>query len=680
MTEYSAADLLRIEALRSEIRKHAHRYYDLDQPSIDDSAYDLLMQELKDLEAKYPDLITEDSPTQVVGGSVRSDMTKVLHAVPMNSLQDFFTKEEVLAFILRIQNQLDAIGQLADAKFTVEQKIDGLSVAIEYIDGKLHRAATRGDGFEGEDVTANILTLNDVPAVLNEAVPRLIVRGEVFMTDSSFEALNQEAREQGTKEFANPRNAAAGSLRQLDPEITRSRQLSLFVFNIQLVEGIEIQSHMEGLEWLKSLGLPIVSSVTREALTNADEVWQAIEAIEAERKLLAYGIDGAVVKLDTLALRDYLGETSKMPRWACAFKYKAEQVETLIEDIIVQVGRSGKVTPLALLEPVHVQGSTVGRATLHNEDYIKDKDIRIGDTVWIEKAGDIIPAVVRVNLEKRDASAVPYEMPTHCPVCGSDLLREAGEAATYCTGTACPAQLLQRLVHFASKNCMDIRGLGEGVVKRLIEAKLLTSIADIYRLDQKEDELLGLAGFKEKSVTNLLTAIHTSKENPLFRLLAGLGIKHVGVGAARALASHFTSLEAIGEASIDELTTVEDFGLATATAVFEFFQNDMNKNLMHELSTLGVNTRSEEKAVLSPSSPFTAKTVVVTGSFTDMNRKEVTERLIALGAKVQSSVSAKTDLVIYGEKAGSKLTKALELSVETMDEEAFLLELRALES
>lgn len=681
MADYPADDRDRIEALREEISGHAHRYYDLDDPSVSDQEYDQLMRELKTLEARYPELVTEDSPTQVIRAIASSDMKKVTHSVPMLSLTDYFSEEDVLAFIRRVQEQVRSEFSLEkneDVAFSVEQKIDGLSVSLEYRDGKFVRGATRGDGHIGEDVTANLLTLDDVPKSLNEPVPFLVVRGEVYMTEASFRSLNEVAISNGGKLFANPRNAAAGSLRQLNPDITKSRKLNLFVFNIQQVEGKSLSGHMESMRWLAELGLPTIRAASDMALGDPDTIWAAIESIEEERSTLPYSIDGAVIKLDRLDYRSLLGETSKVPRWAAAYKYKAEQGETRILDITVQVGRSGKLTPLAVLEPVLVQGSTISRATLHNEDYVALKDIRVGDTVLIEKAGDIIPAVVQVDLERRPPGTRVFVMPASCPVCGSQVLREEGEAASYCTGADCPAQIERRVIHFASKNCMDIRGMGEGVVKRLLEENFIQGIADIYRLRERREDLVVLSGFKDKSVDNLLTGIEQSKKNPLYRLIAALGIKHIGQQAARILAEAFTDIRRIMDASGDELVSLPDFGRITAEATIDFFHNEMNRQLIEELLSLGVEAKDKPKSAAPDvaDSFFSGKTVVLTGGFQELTREQAGEELRRLGANVSGAVSSKTDILIHGEKAGSKLKKAEQLGINLMDEAGFMEMLR----
>ncbi len=675
MADYTPEERARIEELRAIIKEHAHRYYDLDAPTIDDYAYDQLMNELRDLEGRYPELITADSPTQVIIGNVRTDMKKVVHDVAMQSLQDYFEKDEMLAFVSQVREQIrKASNGEVEAAFSVEQKIDGLSVSLEYRNGILWRASTRGDGLIGEDITANILTLSDVPARLSRDLPYLEVRGEVFMTRKSFEEINEAAEINGEKTFVNPRNAAAGSLRQLDPEITRQRKLSLFVFNIQQVEGPAPATHVESLRWLTELGLPVIPLVQNSPLKTEEEVWEAIAAIEAERSLLPYDIDGAVVKLDQLELRDLLGQTSKVPRWAAAFKYKPEQVETVIKDITVQVGRTGKITPLAILEPVFVQGSTISRATLHNEDYIADKDIRVGDTVVIEKAGDIIPAVVRVNLDRRPETAKRYVMPHRCPACGSEVVRETGESAAFCTGVDCPAQVERRIIHFASRSCMDIRGLGEGMVRRLMSAGFLKGIVDIYRLKDHRAALVVLPGLKDKSVDNLLNAIEASKNNELYRLIAALGIRHIGVQAARQMAFAYKDMRVILDTEASKFAQLPDFGLITAEAAREFFSNQMNRVMIEELLALGVKGKDEEEAQMNilADTPFSGKTVVLTGTLEHMTRDEASQKLRTLGAEVSGSVSTKTDILIYGEKAGSKLKKAGELGVSLMDEAGFL--------
>lgn len=681
MSEISAETRARVEELQKTIAVHAHAYYDLDRPTIDDHSYDLLMQELKDLEGLYPELITADSPTQVVGGAVRHDMAKVVHDVPMQSLQDYFEEADMRAFVTRMRLATQEAGAQELARFSVEQKIDGLSLSLEYQDGKLFRASTRGDGLLGEDVTANVRTIKDVPHTLTEAVPYLEVRGEVYMTEESFRRNNEAAEILGEQTFVNPRNAAAGSLRQLDPKITASRNLNLFVFNIQQVEGKTLSSHVESLVWLRSLGLPVIPLAPNLPLQTEDEVWEAIQAIESTRPNLPYEIDGAVVKVDQLELRALLGQTSKVPRWAAAFKYKPEQAETVISDITVQVGRTGKITPLAILEPVFVDGSTISRATLHNEDYIREKDIRVGDTVVIEKAGDVIPAVVRVNLTLRPEDAEVYRMPHTCPACESELIREAGEAATFCSNANCPAQAERRMIHFASRACMDIRGLGEGMVRRLMDAKLLRNIVDIYKLDTERDQLVSLPGLKDKSVDNLLRAIEASKTMPLQRFIAALGIRHIGVQAARQMASALPDIRRILETDVATFASLPDFGLITAQAAYDFFHNEQNREMIEALLALGVRAADEvpeEEALVAVDSPYAGKTVVLTGSLEQMTRDAAGELLRSLGATVTGSVSKKTDILIYGEKAGSKLTKARELGIELQDEATFIRQIESL--
>ncbi|MHB8964068.1 MAG: NAD-dependent DNA ligase LigA, partial [Saccharofermentanales bacterium] len=532
--------LKEIQELRAKIEYHSKLYYEKDSPEISDFEYDAMLRRLEELEADYPLFASPDSPTVKVGGAALQKFKKVVHKYPMQSLTDVFSEEELRTFITRLE------ADIGEVDYVVERKIDGLSVALEYENGEFIRASTRGDGNIGEDVTPNVRTISAVPLRLAERIPFLEVRGEVYMQTSVFLKLNENQEILGEKIFANPRNAAAGSLRQLNPSVTAQRRLDIFIFNVQGIEGKTFRTHSESLAWLKSQGFPV--SPEYMVCTGVEAVIRTVEAIGEVRGVMEYGIDGAVVKVDSLATRDELGTTSKVPRWAVAYKYPPEQKETVIEEILVQVGRTGKVTPLARLTPVRIAGSTVSRATLHNEDFIRDKDIREGDTVLVQKAGDIIPEVVRVMYEKRTDGHKPFAMPVNCPECGAPVVRENNEAASRCTGSQCPAQLFRHLVHFVSKDAMNIDGLGPSILDMLLENRLIAGVADIYTLSQKRQELLSLARFGEKSVDNLLRSIEQSKANSIERLITAFGIRNIGVRAAAVLAQNFGSMDALAEA------------------------------------------------------------------------------------------------------------------------------------
>lgn len=652
----------RISDLRALLNHHNHLYYDLDAPEISDFQYDALLRELEMLETAHPELASAESPTARVGGSPASSFEKVQHIVPMQSLQDFFSEFEVERFLTTTERGLEV-----EPEYVVETKIDGLSVALEYRDGAFFRGLTRGDGLQGEDITENLRTLSRIPKQLQEPVSYLAVRGEVYMPFDSFERLNQIQEEAGEKPFANPRNAAAGSLRQLDPSITAARNLSLFVFNIQQIRGKSFQTHLAALSWLEAQGFPVVERYG--PLHSATEVLTAIRTIAECRGSLQYGIDGAVIKVNDLQQRAVLGETTKVPRWAGAYKYPPERVRTLVEDITVQVGRTGVLTPLAILQPVLVDGSVVSRATLHNEDYIQEKDVRIGDTVFIEKAGDIIPAVVSVDHSARPATARPYQMPQVCPSCGSPVTREEGEAAVRCTAPDCPAQLFRHLVHFASRDAMDITGLGEANLQLLLERGLIAGIADLYHLREKREALLELPGFGAKSVDNLLAAIEQSKTNPPERLIFALGIRHIGLAASRTLAAHFKDLQALMQASVEELAALPDFGMKTASSVASFFALPDTVELMQNLFEAGVRPSAVEEAVPNNGEqPLAGKIVVLTGTLPGLKRSEAAELIRAAGGTVTGSVSRRTDYVLYGENAGSKLEKARTLGITLLTE------------
>ncbi len=650
----------RHEALLAEIKHHNHLYYDQDQPQISDYDYDLLTQELKDLETRWPLLKTEDSPISRVGGQVKQTLQAAQHRVPMLSLQDVFHEADIRAFIRRVQKTVP------DCCFVVEQKIDGLSVALRYVDGQYETGLTRGDGYTGENVTDNISMIHNLPATLAEKIPYLELRAEVYMTTQQFARVNQRQEETGGKIFANPRNCAAGTLRQLNADIVRERHLDFFVFNIQMIEGKQFSSHAQSLKWLASQGFPV--SPDFRICHTEDEVWQAVSEIGLNRFALSYGIDGAVVKVDDLALRETLGATSKVPRWAVAFKYPPEQKETRLNDIGVQVGRTGRLTPMAFLEPVLLAGTTVSRATLHNQAYIDQLDVRPGDIVKVQKAGDIIPAVLSVRHDLRQGNPPPWTLPDHCPVCGSKTQREGDLADLRCTGINCPAQLVRRLIYFASKNAMDIDGLGPATAEALLENGYIKKLSDLYWLKDKRDELIetGLIG-KQKSVDNLIAAIERSKRHPLDRLITGLGIRNIGRQAARALASHFADLDAVAKADKEELNALPDFGVISADAVYDFFRQPQTVDLLARFKEAGLNLTSIKEQVSD--SELKGKTLVLTGSLPSMSRSEAASLIEQAGGKVSTSVSKKTDYVVAGENPGSKLDKANQLGVKIIDEQ-----------
>ena len=646
-----------IRALKAEITEHNRRYYEQDAPTVSDYEYDVLMQRLKKLEAEYPELKTADSPTQKVGGRASEAFTPVTHEVPLESLNDVFSTEEVENFVNKVRETAE------DARFVAEPKIDGLSVALYYENGVFVQGATRGDGTTGEDVTANLLTIKDIPKRLENAPEYLAVRGEVYMSKTVFAELNEQREINGEPLLANPRNAAAGSLRQLDPEVARSRRLSIMVFNVQAVRGREFKTHAETLDFLSEMGFPTVSySVCKTAAECTNEIAE----IGENRENFPFDIDGAVIKLNSLEGRAALGSTSKAPRWAVAYKYPPEKKETKLIDIVIQVGRTGVLTPKAVVEPVRLAGTMVTNATLHNQDFITDKDIRIGDTVLIQKAGEIIPEVLEVIKDKRPEGTVPYEIPDVCPVCGSPATRDEGGAAKRCRGAECPAQLLRNIVHFASRGAMDIEGLGTSVAAALLDSGLISSAADIYYLDAQSVASLERMG--KKSAENLLAAIEKSKGNDLSRLLSALGIPQVGQSAAKAIAEHFGSMEALKNASADELTQVEDIGAITAGNIVYWFSLPQTQHLIKKLEDAGVNmiSCSEPKGDL-----FAGQTWVLTGTLSKYTRDQAGEIIKKQGGKVSSSVSKKTTMVLAGENAGSKLTKANELGIPVISEDEF---------
>lgn len=656
----------RLAELRRIIAEHNRLYYEQDTPIISDFEYDALMNELLLLEKEYPLLADPDSPARKVGGRASERFAKIEHRNIMQSLSNAFSREEIEDFCERVFRVAAEDGTPVD--FVVEQKIDGLSVSIEYEGGHLARASTRGDGSIGEDITPNVMSIASLPKSIDSSVRYLEVRGEVYMPNDAFLKINDYAQIRGEKIFSNPRNAAAGSLRQLDPSITAQRELEVFVFNIQEVSGREFDTHAQSLLFLKDMGF--TASPGYKVAGTASEVWEAIEEIGQSRGSLPYGIDGAVVKVNSLAFRERLGTTSKSPRWAIAYKYPPEEKQTLLERIDVSVGRTGKLTPVAILKPVRIAGSTVSRATLNNEDYIQQKDIRPGDEVIIRKAGDVIPEVVSVIIGSLRSRGDKFVMPALCPVCGSPVVREEGEAASRCTGPDCPAQLYKNMIHFVSKDAFAIDGLGPSIIDLLLRNNLITSVADIFALDTKEQELVQLDRMGPASVGNLLSAINKAKGCTMDRILVALGIRNVGVVAARTLAEHFLSIRDIEKADEETLAMLPDFGMVTARSVVEFFRLPQTGRLLDALESHGVRL-DNRKAADRGNGPFSGKTFVLTGTLPAMTRDQATGIILQNGGKVSSSVSAKTDFVLAGESAGSKLTKAAELGVVVLDEAAF---------
>ena len=653
---------LKIEELRKTLEYHAKKYYDDDKPEISDFEYDMKMNELKNLEKQFPELIDKTSLTQKVGGHVKEGFNQVEHEVPLQSLQDVFSYDELREFDDRVKKQLSDGGE--KLKYVVETKIDGLSMAIEYKDGKFVRAATRGNGLIGEDVSANALTIKSIPKELKEPV-NIIVRGEVFIGSKEFEKLNEEREVLGQSLFANARNAAAGSLRQLDPKITKTRPLDIFIFNVQKLENNQFNSHYEQLNYLDKLGFNV--NPVKILCSNIDEAIEAITKIGEDREKLSFGIDGAVIKVDNLDYRDELGTTFKTPRWAIAYKYPPEQKETLLKDIVCQVGRTGAITPMAILDPVKVAGSTISKTTLHNEDFIKEKDLKIGDRVIIQKAGDVIPEVVEAVKSKRTGEEKEFIMPKVCPVCGAPTIREEGEAVTRCTGIECSAKALRNIVHFASKEGMEIDGLGYSIIEQLIDKKLISNIADIYNL--KLEDIASLKKNGKKFAQNLVDAIEKSKRNDLFKLITGLGIRHIGAKSAKNLARNFRNMDNLMNASIEELSVQNDVGEITAKSVYEFFREDQSIDLINKLKSAGVNMESLEEE--NTDNRFDGKTFVLTGALSKYSRDEASDIIEKLGGKTSSSVSKKTSYVLAGEDAGSKLTKAQNLGVTVITEEEF---------
>lgn len=647
-----------IKELREKLNENARLYYTLDASTMSDYEYDRLYRRLQELEAAHPEEITPDSPTQRVGDAVLNDFAEVRHPVPLESLEDVFDGDEVKGFLSKV------LETLPRAEYSVEPKVDGLSVALEYRDGQFYQGATRGDGRVGEDVTGNLRTVRSIPKNLPEKLPRLIVRGEVYMARSVFDRINEELELEGKPLLANPRNAAAGSLRQKDPKVCAKRQLDIAMFNLQLVEGRSFATHSETLDYLREQGFPVIPHTV---LRDPEEILEQIQKLGDNRMDFPYDIDGAVVKLNDLSDRSILGSTAKCPKWAVAYKYPPEQKESRVADIVVQVGRTGVLTPKAVLEPVRLAGTTVTNATLHNQDYITEKDIRIGDTVVVQKAGEIIPEIVSVVKEKRPEGTKPYHLPDKCPVCGAAVLRDPDGAAVRCTGAECPAQLLRNMIHFASRDAMDIDGVGPAVLQQLIESGLVSNPADLY--DLRAEQLEGLDRMGKKSAQNAVDAIARSKENDLWRLIFALGIRQVGAKAAKILATHFGSMDGLRRATAEELTEIDDVGAVTADYITHWMQSDQAADLLARLQKAGVNMECHQELV---DRRFAGMTFVLTGALTRFTREEAGEMIELRGGKVSSSVSKKTTYVVAGENAGSKLKKAGELGVSVLSEEEFL--------
>ena len=648
----------RIEELTAILHEANYRYYVLDDPKIQDFEYDRLLRELEELEAKYLEWASEDSPTKRVGGEALSQFEKVTHPVPLMSLQDVFSMEELHDFLEK------AMLSDMDTAFSVEPKIDGLSVALEYVDGKFVRGATRGDGNVGEDVTANLKTIRAIPMTLENAPPRLIVRGEVFMPKKSFEKLNAYQEAEGKPLFANPRNAAAGSLRQLDPKIAAKRGLDIYVFNVQLAEGVSFHNHEESLEYLKKLKFKVIPF---KILSSTESICKEVESINENREKLICDIDGAVIKVNDLTHRERLGSTAKFPRWAAAYKYPPEIKPTVVEDIVVQVGRTGVLTPKAVVRAVRLAGTTVTNATLHNQDFISQRDIRIGDTVLIRKAGEIIPEILEVDFSKRPENTIAYYLPKQCPVCGAAVEQDEDGAFLRCTGAECPAQLSRNIAHFVSRDAMDIDGLGTAIVEGLIEKKMIKSPADIYYLTLEEIKSLWKSG--SAAAKKLLAAIEASKQQDVSRLIYALGIRQVGVKTGKVLASAFGNLDALMCATEEELTQIPDVGSITAANIYNWFHQEQSKHLIQRLREAGVNFESRR---LVTDARFAGKTFVLTGALSKFTREEATEKIELFGGKAAGSVSKKTSYVVVGENAGSKERKARELGIPILSEDEFL--------
>jgi len=649
----------RIQELTDLLNYHAKKYYVDDSPEISDYQYDMMLRELENLESEYPQYLSPLSPTQRVGGAPIDKFTEVRHDVPMESLQDAFSYDELREFDKRVASVV------TEYSYAVEHKIDGLSVSLEYENGQFVRGSTRGDGIVGEDVTQNLKTIKSIPMSLSEQIPFLEVRGEVFISKDNFAKINQRREEMGESLFANPRNAAAGSLRQLDSKIAASRKMDIFVFNIQQIRGKEIKTHIEGLKYLKKLGFKTILNDTE--FDTIEAAIKKVADIGEERGSLSFDIDGAVIKINNLKTRNSLGSTSKFPRWAIAYKYPPEQKETTLLDITVQVGRTGVLTPLAILEPVHVAGTTVSRATLHNQDYIDEKDIKIGDRVIVQKAGDIIPEILEVKKDKRTGNEVSFSIPENCPVCGASVVREEGEAAHRCTGASCPAQIMRNIIHFVSRDAMDIEGLGPAIIEQLLDNNLINDAADLYYL--KKEDISALEKLGDKSAENLLIALENSKKNPLSKLITALGIRFVGAKASKNIAKKLCSLDRIISSDIDDLIGIDEIGEIMAKSIVDYFKEPQNIAFIEKLRYAGLNFEEEQGEVSDLR--FDGMTFVLTGSLSDFTRSEASEIIEKFGGKTSSSVSKKTSIVLAGDEAGSKLDKANALGIKVISEEEF---------
>lgn len=645
----------KIEELRKTLRYHSDRYYNDDAPEIEDYEYDMMMRELKELEEKYPEYDAPDSPTKKVGGVADNSFESVAHSVRMESLQDAFSKDELREFSNRVEDTV------SDVNYVVEPKIDGLSVSLEYRDGVFLRGSTRGNGDVGEDVSGNLRVIHNIPLKLNKSIPYIEVRGEVYMPKKSFERVVDRQIINGEKPFKNPRNAAAGSLRQKDSSVTASRGLDIFVFNIQQIEGVELSSHKESLDFIKELGFNTIP--TYKKVDNIEDAIAEIDRIGEARGSLEYDIDGAVIKVDDFSQRDILGSTAKYPKWAIAFKYPPEEKQTKLLDIEIAVGRTGVLTPTAILESVHLAGTTVSRATLHNQDFINEKGIAIGDVVTVRKAGDIIPEVLCVN--EHNSNSV-FKFPDVCPSCGEKVYRDEDEAAIRCINPECPAQLLRNLIHFCSRDAMDIEGLGPAIIETFVNEGMIAKTYDIYNLDF--NKILSLEGFKETSANNIINSVNNSKNNDLSKLIFALGIRHIGAKAGKLLADYFKDIDLVMNASVDDILQIDGFGKIMAESVVEFFSSDSTKELIAKLKEAGVNMKSTN---VVEDTRFSGMTFVLTGTLPTLKRAEASRIIESFGGKTSSSVSKKTTYVLVGEEAGSKLDKANKLGVQIISEEEF---------
>lgn len=645
----------KIEELRKTLRYHSDRYYNDDAPEIEDYEYDMMMRELKGLEEKYPEFDSADSPTKRVGGKADNSFASVEHTVRMESLQDAFSKEEIFDFDRRVKENV------SDVHYVVEPKIDGLSVSLEYVNGEFFRGSTRGDGNVGEDVSGNLRVIHNIPLKLNHALPYIEVRGEVYMPKKSFDRLVDRQLINDEKPFKNPRNAAAGSLRQKDSEVAATRGLDIFVFNIQQIEGKELTSHKESLDYLKELGFNTIPYYER--VDDIETAFEKVLQIGEKRGELEFDIDGAVIKVDDFSEREQLGSTAKFPKWAVAFKYPPEEKQTEILDIEITVGRTGKLTPTAVLSPVHLAGTTVSRATLHNQDFINEKGVNIGDIVTVRKAGDIIPEVLCVN-EKRSNGSFVY--PERCPSCNEKVVREEGESDIRCINPECPAQLLRNLIHYCSRDAMDIEGLGPSIIETFVNEGMIKTVTDIYRLDK--EKIASLDGFQQTSANNIIESVENSKNNDLSKLIFALGIRHIGAKAAKLLSDEFKNIDNLINASLEAISDIDGFGDIMAKSAFDFFQSESARELIADLKSFGVNT--ESKTVINDNR-FEGMTFVLTGTLPTYKRSEASKIIESFGGKTSSSVSKKTSYVLSGESSGSKLDKANQLGIPVIDENEF---------